>query len=104
MLDDADTIDEMYGKFLNVIYTSIELYIPYGRTKRTKRLPNNILTILKEKHVLYNKSKRDKNFKLAYKQQANKYKAALYEYKRRSEEDVLKSKDKKVLYNFMKNR
>ena len=85
-------------------YSEIIRTIPYSKTKIRKKQPKKILKLLKEKHRLYKKSKTDRSFKVAYREQSKKYKSALRECRKRNEENVLKSQDKKVLYNYMKNR
>jgi hypothetical protein len=95
-------INQMYNKFLEILHTTIRLFVPINRVKQRPKLPKEIRQILNTKRRLYKKSKIDGSSKAAYKEQAKLYKLAIRNYRRKSEQKILESGSKKVLYNHIK--
>ena len=94
----------MYNNFLAQVHRSIDLYVPPQRPRNKPSLPKRIRTLMKEKNILYKKSKTNKKFKKAYKDHAKLYQAAIKNHRRQSEERVVTSANKKVLFSFMKKQ
>ena len=80
------------------------MYAPISNINQKPFLPKEIRKILKEKCKLYRKSKINEHFKVAYNNQVKKYKHAIRRYKYYCEQRVVINKNKKVLFNFMKNK
>ena len=99
-----ENINQMYNKFLDVVHTSIKLFVPKSKNPRKPYLPKEIKKLLNKKRKLYKKSKTDSTFKPAYKAHEKLYKTAIKNYKHSCEEKVLSSNSKKVLYNHIKNK
>ena len=99
-----DEIDQMYERFLDAIHNSIMLYVPLCKPRHKTLLPKEIRSLLKQKHVLYKKSKTDTSFKTAYKEHEKLYKIAVRKYKLDCENKIITSNSKKVLYNHINKK
>ena len=97
-------MNELYTKFLEKLHTTIKIYVPTNNSTHKPRLPKEIRRILRTKWKLYKKSKVDKSFKAAYKEQEKLYKNAIKNYRYNCEQKVLNSNSKKVLFNHIKNK
>ena len=97
-------IDAMYSKFLEIINEVIQRHVPLSKVRKKSKLPKEIRTILKQKRFLFSKSKSDKSFKNAYKEQEKLYKKAMIKYRYSQEAKVLKSNSKKALYSYVNNK
>ena len=97
-------INQMYTNFIQILHTTISLFVPISKNTKKPRLPKHIKLILNRKQKLYKKSKIDSSFKSAYKAQEKLYKKAVKEYRYKCEKNVLKSKNKKVLFNHIKGK
>ena len=104
ILSTSNNINEMYSKFLYILHNTINKFVPLSKTNRRPFLPKEIKKILKEKKALHHKLKTDKSLKDLYNIKCKQYKIALRKYKRDCETKVLKSKNKKTLYNHIKNK
>ena len=64
----------VYDKFIDLIQTSIKLFISlYPKNYKCKKCPSNIKKLLKEKHILYKKSKKNKSFSKDHKIKSKEY-------------------------------
>ena len=104
LLTHDEDIETNYKKFLYIVHEAINMFVPLSKTKPKSHLPKHIKQILKSKKILYRKSKHDPSFKPQYNKKCKEYKTAVKNYKLKNELKILKSNNKKTLYNHIKNK
>ena len=81
LFNKSKNLQLFYDLFINLIQTSTKLFIPpYPKNNKCKKYPSNILKLLKEKLILYNKSKKNKSFSKDYKIKSKEYELAVKKY------------------------
>ena len=95
-------IDLMYSKFMFVINEAIDLFVPLTRPPGRKTMPYKIRKIDMEKWALYRKSRKNASFIPQYKAKCKQYKTALRDYNKLHEQKILRSPNKKALFNHIK--
>ena len=81
LFNKSKNLQHFYDQFIDLIQTSIKLFIPpYPKNNKCKKYPSNIKKLLKEKLILYKKSKKNKSFSKDYKIKSKEYELAVKKY------------------------
>ena len=104
LLQDED-IESNYNKFINVLQDSIQRFVPYNTTHRSKiNLPKHLRQIGNKKKKLYKLSRTDPILKEEYRRLDKQYKMESKKFFNSLENKTLSSGNPKGFYNFVNKR
>ena len=89
-----------YNKFLAIIHSLFEMYVPKMTFRKNFNLPKHIKKLAKSKSSLYRKSKKDPNFKSKYKTTSKAYDKAVKTWFSSIEEKICSSRDRSNFYKY----
>ena len=104
LFHNINDVNTMYEKFISVLQKSIEKFVPLYKKNKKRTLPKRIKTLIKQKKSLYKKAKTDNTAKLQYKELEKTYKKAIKKYKTDLENNILKYRNKKAFYGYIKKK
>ena len=105
LFNKSKNLQHFYDQFIDSIQTSIKLYIPpYPKNNKCKKYPSNIRKLLKEKLILYKKSKKNKSFSKDYKIKSKEYELAVKKYNLEYEKYFCTNPNFKKFYSYVKSK
>ena len=105
LFNKSKNLQHFYDQFIDLIQTSIKLFIPpYPKNNKRKKYPSNIKKLLKEKLILYKKSKKNKSFSKDYKIKSKEYELAVKKHNLEYEKYFCTNPNFKKFYSYVKSK
>ena len=98
------SIEQNYASFLDVLYNSINLFVPKKRSLKQPSLPKHLKSLLVQKRQLYKLSKSSPLVKLKYNRINKLYKAKTKEYFKNKEQQILCSGSIKKFHAYVNSK
>ena len=102
-LSSTNSVQNIYNQFCLLLTTIINENIPLKTSNKNKKQkkPKNVKRLLKQKKILYKKSKLDRSFKQAFKQASKNYDLAVNQWHDQIESKLCQDPSSKKFYNFV---
>jgi hypothetical protein len=100
----CDDINLAYSRFTNIIYKSIDKFIPFYNSSPKLSLPTNITLLRKTKTLLYPVIKANDSAKTVYKELDKLYRRAVSNHIYKKEQRILCSNNKKMFYGYINQK
>ena len=104
LFHNTDDINVAYSRFTTIIHKSIEKFVPLSKHNTKPSLPKSIRDLIKQKKILYRKTKTDPTAKVQYKELDKVYKSAVKNFNTEFEKKILKNNNKKSFFGYINKK
>ena len=106
VIDHEKDLQSIFNKFLVILHSLIDKYIPKRTINKTKhpKIPIHIRRLLKQKLQIYKKTKSGESSKEEYKTKSQEYDVAVRQWNDHVEQQICLQPSSKKFYNFFKRK